>query len=136
MGVATNGQNLGVLNLSLLDAGVGSTGGLGAGTAPPSAASDRATTTSPLRASTTTTRASPGRSPTFRPTRSATSPLLQNQFSPEFGHSTGGQFNITVIGGTNTSTALLYEYFQNRNLNAIDQAVANGPPWENPKTRA
>ena len=34
LGVATNGQNLGVINLSLLDAGVGSTGGLGAGTGP------------------------------------------------------------------------------------------------------
>ncbi len=34
LGVSTNGQNLGVLNLSLLDSGVGSTGGLGAGTGP------------------------------------------------------------------------------------------------------
>jgi len=62
--------------------------------------------------------------------------LLQNQFAPEFGHSTGGQFNIVIDSGTNTFHGKLYEYFQNRNLNAIDQAVANatttGKP-ENPR---
>ncbi len=28
--------------------------------------------------------------------------LLQNQFSPEFGHSSGGQFNTVVKSGTNS----------------------------------
>ena len=27
--------------------------------------------------------------------------ILQNQFSPEFGHSSGGQFNQTIKSGTN-----------------------------------
>ncbi len=48
---------LGVINLSLLQAGVGSSGGLGAGTGPQSADSVRAITTLRSRASTITTRA-------------------------------------------------------------------------------
>ena len=52
--------------------------------------------------------------------------LLTNQFSPEFGHSTGGQFNTTILGGTNQLHGRVYEYFQNRNLNAIDASTARG----------
>jgi len=40
--------------------------------------------------------------------------LLQNQFSAEFGHSTGGQFNTVVKSGTNNIHGSMYEYFQNR----------------------
>ncbi len=50
---------------------------------------------------------------------------LQNQFSAEFGHSSGGQFNVTVRSGTNQLHGILYEYLQNRNLNAIDQLFVN-----------
>ena len=46
--------------------------------------------------------------------------LLSNQFSPDFGHSSGGQFNQVVRSGTNQFHGMLYEYFQNRNLNAAD----------------
>ena len=63
--------------------------------------------------------------------------VLQNQFSPEFGHSNGGQFNIVVKSGTNSFHGSAYEYFQNRNLNAIDQSVVNstapGQPVINPR---
>ena len=45
---------------------------------------------------------------------------LQNQFSPEFGHSSGGQFNETIKSGTNQFHGRAWEYFQNRDLNAID----------------
>jgi hypothetical protein len=51
--------------------------------------------------------------------------VLQNQMSAEFGHSSGGQFNTTVKTGTNELHGTVYEYFQNRNLNAIDQQVQN-----------
>jgi hypothetical protein len=44
--------------------------------------------------------------------------LIANQFSAEFGHSSGGQFNTNVLSGTNTFHGRAYEYFQNRNLNA------------------
>jgi len=61
--------------------------------------------------------------------------VLQNQFSPEFGHSSGGQFNQTIISGTNQWHGKVYEYFQNRNLNAIDAQDArtqSGPNFTNP----
>jgi hypothetical protein len=51
--------------------------------------------------------------------------LLQNQFSSEFGHSTGGQFNTIVRSGGNEIHGDLYEYFQNRNLNALDAQYAH-----------
>ena len=46
--------------------------------------------------------------------------VLQNQFSPEFGHSSGGQFNTIVQSGTNEFHGLAYVYNQNRNYNALD----------------
>jgi hypothetical protein len=50
--------------------------------------------------------------------------LLSNQFSPEYGHSTGGQFNTVVRSGTNEFHGMLYEYARNRNFNAEDNLVA------------
>ena len=46
--------------------------------------------------------------------------MLQNQFSPEFGGASGGVFNAIVKSGTNSVHGSIYEYFQNRNLNAVD----------------
>jgi hypothetical protein len=59
--------------------------------------------------------------------------LLSNQFNAEFGHSSGGQFNTTVKSGTNTFHGSLYEYFRNRNLNAIDQTYVNQGLTSNPR---
>jgi outer membrane receptor protein involved in Fe transport len=46
--------------------------------------------------------------------------LQTKQFSAETGHSSGGQFNLVTKTGTSTFHGSAYEYFQNRNLNAID----------------
>jgi outer membrane receptor protein involved in Fe transport len=46
--------------------------------------------------------------------------LQTNQFSAETGHSSGGQFNLVTKTGTNEFHGSAYEYFQNRNLNAMD----------------
>jgi len=46
--------------------------------------------------------------------------VLQNQFSSEFGAASGGVFNMVVKSGTNNLHGSIYEYFQNRNLNAMD----------------
>ena len=62
--------------------------------------------------------------------------MLQNQYSAEFGHSSGGQFNQTIKSGTNQFHGTAYEYFQNRNLNAEDSQVAltQAPgPYSNPR---
>lgn len=61
--------------------------------------------------------------------------LLTNQFSPEFGHSSGGQFNTTVKSGTNSFHGSVYEYFRNRNLNAVDnfyvlQGLTSNPRFD------
>ena len=50
---------------------------------------------------------------------------ITNQFSPEFGHSAGGQFNMSVRGGTNKIHGEAYEFFQNRDLNA-ENAIQGG----------
>jgi hypothetical protein len=114
----------GVINLSLLDAGVASSGGIGVGSGP-SVSGQRP------RNNNFTVEGVDNNS------KSVTGPLLQlpndsvdqftvlqNQFSPEFGHSSGGQFNQTIKGGTNSFHGRLYEYFQNRNLNAQDSQTA------------
>ncbi|HJT68885.1 MAG TPA: TonB-dependent receptor [Terriglobales bacterium] len=54
--------------------------------------------------------------------------LQTNQFSAETGHSSGGQYNLVTKTGTNSFHGSAYEYFQNRNLNSMDnltkQAIA------------
>jgi hypothetical protein len=59
--------------------------------------------------------------------------VLQNQFSPEFGHSSGGQFNTVINSGTNKVHGRVYEYFENRNLNAIDASNALVGDTQNPR---
>lgn len=58
--------------------------------------------------------------------------IITDQFSPEFGHSTGGQFNTTVTSGTNAFHGKLYEYMNNRNLNAA-AGVAGGKIFPIPR---
>ena len=132
-----SGQNLGVLNLSLLQSGVGSTGGLGAGTGPSVGGQRPRNNNFTVEGVDNNDKGVTG--PLIYVPSDAVSnfTLLQNQFNSEFGHSTGGQFNIVVRNGTNSFHGMAYEYFQNRNLNAIDQSVANsttpGQPVVNPR---
>lgn len=120
--------NLGVLNLSLLDSGVSSSGGIGAGSGPSIGGqrprnnnfeiegvdNNNKTVTGPL---------------VYVPSDSvANFTVLQNIFSPEFGHSSGGQFNTVVRSGSNSFHGSAYEYFQNRDLNAIDVSLRNADP--------
>jgi hypothetical protein len=46
--------------------------------------------------------------------------LLQNQFSAEFGRSTGGQFLTVTKSGTNEYHGSVYGFSRNRYLNALD----------------
>lgn len=123
----------GALQLSLLGAGVASNGGVGQGTGPSVGGqrpmnnnftiegvdNNNKTVTGPL---------------VYVPTEATQEfTLLQNQFSAEFGHSTGGQFSTIVKGGTNEVHGSLYEYFQNRNLNAIDQQYQRQGYTKNPR---
>src|SRR5262249_3849532 len=51
--------------------------------------------------------------------------LLQNQFSAEYAHSTGGQFITVTKSGTNDFHGTAYEFLQNRRLNALDTLQKN-----------
>lgn len=48
--------------------------------------------------------------------------LLQNQFSAEFGRSNGGQFITVTKSGSNQFHGGAFAFFQNRHLNALDNA--------------
>jgi hypothetical protein len=123
----------GALNLSLLSSGVASNGGVGQGIGPSVGGqrpmnnnftiegvdNNNKTVTGPL---------------VYVPTEAtAEFTLLQNQFAPEYGHSTGGQFNTIVKSGTNDIHGSLYEYFQNRNMNAMDEAFKRNGFTSNPR---
>ena len=120
-----NGQNLGVLNLSLLDAGVASSGGLGAGTGPSVGGQRPRDNNYTIEGIDNNDKGVTGPLVYVPADAVANFTVLQNQFNSEFGHSNGGQFNIVVRSGSNSFHGIAYEYFQNRNLNAIDQDVVN-----------
>lgn len=111
----------GVLNLALLGAGVASSGGIGAGTGP-SVGGQR-----PRNNSFTVEGVDDNRKDVTGPTALvpndgvAEFTVLQNQYSAEFGHSGAGQFNIVIKSGTNDIHGSVYEYMENRNLDALDE---------------
>jgi hypothetical protein len=118
---ASGGQlNSGVINLSLLNAGVTSSGGAGYGTGP-SVGGQRPTNNSfTIEGIDNNSLGVTGPLVTVPNDAVSEFSVLQNQFSPDFGHSSGGQFNQVVKSGTNQFHGMAYEYFQNRNLNAAD----------------
>ena len=110
----------GVINLALLNAGVTTAGGVGYGTGP-SVGGQRPTNNSfTIEGIDNNALSVTGPVVTVPNDAVAEFSILQNQFSPDFGHSSGGQFNQVVKSGTNEFHGMAYEYFQNRNLNAAD----------------
>jgi len=126
---------LGVINLALLQPGVATSGGVGAGTGPSVGGQRPRNNNFTIEGVDNNNKGVTG--PLVRPPNDAVEEFsaLQNQFSPEFGHSTGGQYNTVVKSGTNDYHGLAYEYFNNRNLNATDQSViqALGAGAPNPR---
>ena len=114
----------GVINLSLMDAGVASSGGVGLGTGPSISGQRPRNNNFTIEGVDNNSKSVTG--PLLQLPNDAVDQftVLQNQFSPEFGHSSGGQFNQTIKSGTNSFHGRVYEYFQNRNLNAQDSLVA------------
>jgi hypothetical protein len=126
----------GVLNLSLMNAGVASSGGVGVGTGP--SVSGQRPRNNNFMVEGVDNNAKSVTGPLVPVPNDAVEnfTVLQNQFNPEFGHSSGGQFNTTVKSGTNAFHGVAYEYFQNRNLNAIDAGDARNQapgPFSNPR---
>ena len=119
----------GVLNLSLLQAGVATSGSVGAGTGPSVGGQRPRNNNFTVEGIDNNSGAVTGPMVAIPNDAVAEFTVLANQFSPDFGHSSGGQFNQVVKSGTNVFHGSLYEYFQNRNLNAADNLSAvSGTP--------
>jgi len=115
-----------------LSAGVASSGGVGVGNGPSIGGQRPRNNSFNIEAWDNNRKdvAGPNVSCRTKPHRNFT--LLQNQFAPEFGHSSGGQFNLVAKSGTNQVHGSLYEYMLNRNFNAVDQSNANQGVYSTP----
>src|SRR3984957_3022278 len=110
----------GVLNLSLLSAGVATSGGVGVGTGPSIGGQRPRNNDFTIEGVDNNNKGVTGPLVMVPNDAVAEFSLLENQFSPEFGHSSGGQFNTVVKSGTNSFHGVAYVYNQNRNYNAMD----------------
>jgi hypothetical protein len=110
----------GVLNLSLLSSGVASSGGVGVGSGPSVGGQRPRNNNFTIEGVDNNNKGVTGPLVTIPNDAVAEFSLLQNQFSPEFGHSSGGQFNTVVKSGTNAFHGLAYIYNQNRHYDALD----------------
>lgn len=115
----------GVLNVALLAPGVASSGGIGIGVGPSIGGQRPRSNNFMIEGVDNNNKAVTG--PLVYVPNDAVGDftLITNQFSPEFGHSAGGQFNTNVVTGTNHFHGRVYEYFQNRDLNAAS-GIAGG----------
>jgi hypothetical protein len=129
----TVSQGSGVLNLSLYDAGVTSSGGIGAGTGPAVGGQRPRNNNFTIEGVDNNSKSVTGPLASVPNDAVASFSVLQNQFGPEFGHSSGGQFNTIIVSGTNSFHGRAYEYFRNRNLNAIDASSVRDGLTSNPR---
>ena len=123
MPTATTGA--GVLNLSLLVSGVASNGGMGDGTGPSVGGMRSRSNNYTIEGIDNNNKSVTGPLVYVPSTAVGEFTVITNQFSPEFGHSVGGQFNTVIVSGGNKIHGVAYEYFQNRNLNA-ENAIQGG----------
>jgi hypothetical protein len=133
---STGGTGSGVLNLSLLSAGVATAGGVGVGTGPSVGGQRPRNNNFTIEGVDNNNKSVTGPLVTVPNDAVAEFSLLQNQFAPEFGHSSGGQFNTVVKSGTNSFHGLAYVYNSNRNYNAFDslngiQGFTSNPRFDN-----
>ncbi len=110
----------GVINLSLLAAGVSTSGGIGVGTGPSVGGQRPRNNDYTIEGIDNNDGGVTGPLVEIPNDAVAEFTFLQNQFSSDFGHSSGGQFNQVVKSGTNEFHGSAYEYFMNRDLDAAD----------------
>lgn len=131
--IETSGGFYGALNLALLSAGVASNGGVGQGTGPSVGGQRPMNNNFMIEGVDNNNKSVTGPLVSVPTEATAEFTLLQNQVGAEFGHSSGGQFNTVIKSGSNEVHGSLYEYFQNRNLNAVDAVYANQSIRSNPR---
>ena len=117
--VASTGS--GIYNLTLLGAGVSSSGGVGQGFGPSVSGQRPDDNVFTIDGVSNQNHYNPSPLVYVSNESVAELSLLQNQFAPEFAGGSGGIFNTIVKTGTNQIHGSIYEYLQNRNLNALDQ---------------
>ncbi|HTS30058.1 MAG TPA: TonB-dependent receptor [Bryobacteraceae bacterium] len=129
-------QGSGIYNLALMGAGVSTSGGVGQGFGPAISGQRPDNNSFFLDGVSNNNYYNPA--PLMGTSNEAIAEftLLQNQFSPEFGGGSGGIFTAIVKSGTNEVHGNLYEYLQNRKLNAVDslfwtQGLTSLPRYDN-----
>jgi hypothetical protein len=130
---SAGGTGSGVLNLSLLSPGVAQVNAVGIGVGPSVGGQRPYNNNFTVEGVDNNNKAVTGNLITVPNDAVENFTLLANQFNTEFGHSSGGQFNTTIRSGTNTFHGSLYEYFRNRNLNALDNAFVLQGLTSNPR---
>src|SRR5579883_2014170 len=131
--IGHNGEQYGAYNLSLFPPGVGSNSGIGPGRGPVVGGVRPTGNNFYVEGLDNNNRVNPGplAAVSFEATQEFNT--QQNQFQPEYGHAAGGQFNNIIKTGNNGFHGALYEYFWNRNLNAVDQSYARAEILSNPR---
>ncbi len=124
MDLPTASTGSGVINLALLGAGVTSSGAVGVGTGPSVGGQRPRNNNFMVEGLDNNSGSVTGPLVTVPNDAVAEFSVQQNMYSPEFGHSSGGQFNQIVKSGTNNFHGEAYEYLENRDLNAADNLSA------------
>jgi hypothetical protein len=136
LGITSAGANgAGVLNLSLLSPGVTNSSALGLGVGPSVGGQRPRDNNFTVEGVDNNNKSVTGALITVPNDAVENFTLLANQFNAEYGHSSGGQFSTTIKSGTNTFHGSLYEYFRNRNMNALDnywvlQGLTSNPRYD------
>jgi hypothetical protein len=120
MELPTASSGSGVINLSLLAPGVATSGGIGVGTGPSVGGLRPRENNFTIEGIDNNAGNSTGPLVSVPNDAVAEFTFLQNQFTSDFGHSAGGQFNQVVKSGGNQFHGAAYDYLINRNLNAAD----------------
>jgi len=125
LGLTSNGQGGGVLNLSMLSPGVTNANAMGDGSGPSVGGQRPRDNNFTVEGVDNNNKTVTGNLLMVPNDAVEDFTLIANQYNADFGHSSGGQFNTTVKSGTNGFHGSLYEYFRNRNLDAMDNAYVN-----------
>ncbi len=115
----------GIYNLSLVGAGVATSGGIGQGTGPSISGQRPENNSFTIDGVNNDDRYVTGPAMVISNEAIAQLNILQNQFSAEYGGASGGVFNAVVKSGTNSVHGSVYEYMQNRDLNAMDASFVH-----------
>jgi hypothetical protein len=117
----TTSSGSGVLNLALYTSGVSSSGAVGVGSGPSVGGQRPRNNNFTIEGIDNNSKSVTGPIASIPNDAVAEFSILANQFSAQYGHSSGGQFNQVLKSGTNEFHGMAYEYLANRNLNALDQ---------------